>query len=470
MMRRGVGVRAYLVLAMMIVSIGSVAFTGFLVRRGVAQELAEHKLQSVADITHCVLRAVLEAGLASIGLALLLALPVAMQVARPLRRLNELASRMARGESSTAAVAVGGGRELGELGATLGRLAATLRRQDQVRRSTAADVTHELRGGLCGVIGGVEGIEDGVIDRSVGLRLIAADARRMGRILDDLRLLVEAQRPGPLVQKQPIDLAAVLHERAAAHRQRFQAAGIAMRLAIGPATVVGDRERLAQVADNLLANALRYTDRGGCVTVSLSRTERESVIDVTDTGIGIPAEQMTRVFDRFWRAPGARERIADGSGVGLAVVRDLVLAHQGRVEVDSRVGEGSRFSVHLPLARPRDAAAAPERPLGAPPPLVWRLHGDIDIANASQIQRELLKQIWTTTTDLRLDLSDVGFFGSSGLAILAAADTEVRARGGRVVIVAAPPEVRRLLHLVGLPAPSAGTDADALAGASAPVA
>jgi anti-anti-sigma factor len=476
--RRGLGVRSYLVLAMMIVSIGSVAFTGLLVRRGVAEELAEHKLRSAADITDCVLRAVLEAGLASIGLALLLALPVAMQVARPLRRLNELASRMARGESSTAAaVAVGGGRELGELGATLGRLAATLRRQDQVRRSTAADVTHELRGGLSGVIGGVEGIEDGVIDRSVGLRLIAADARRMGRVLDDLGLLVEAQRPGPLVQKQPIDLAAVLHERAAAHRRRFEAAGIALRLTIGPATVLGDRERLAQVADNLLANALRYTDPGGCVTVSLSCTQRESVIDVADTGIGIPAEHITRVFDRFWRAPGARDRTAAGSGVGLAVVRDLVLSHQGRVEVDSRVGEGSRFSVHLPLARPRDAAAAPERPLGAPAPLVWRLHGDIDIANASQIQRELLKQIWTTTTDLRLDLSDVGFFGSSGLAILAAADTEMRARGGRIVIVAAPPGVRRLLHLVGLPgppavppAPSVATGADALAGASAPVA
>jgi anti-anti-sigma factor len=449
------GVRTYLGLVVTLVAVLSVGLTGLMVRRGVGEELAESGSSSDSDVMGSVVSAVMEAGLASTVVALGIALPIAFGLARPLRRLNDLASRMARGEPLGGPVAVGGGRELGELGTTLGRLASTLRRQDEVRRATAADVSHEIRGGLNGVIGRVEAIQDGVVDSSIGLRRVAEDARRLSHILDDLGLLVEAQRPGLLVKKQPVDVAAVVRERVAAHAQRFAAGSIGLDLKIGAATVEGDHERLGQVVENLLTNALRYTDPGGHVTVALSRTEHEAVIEVSDTGIGIPHEQITRVFDRFWRSPDARARTAQGSGVGLALVRDLVLAHHGRVEVASRVGEGSRFRVHLPV----DPLVPADEPLRSSPapagsaagPVVWSLHGDIDIANAASVQRELLKQIWTTNTDLMLDMSDVGFFGSSGLAILASADSEIRARGGRLIIVAAPPEVRRLLRLVGLP-------------------
>ena len=129
--------------------------------------------------------------------------------------------------------------------------------------------------------------------------------------------------------------------------------------------VVGDPERLAQVVDNLLSNAVRYTDPGGRVAVALEAGDDEVVVSVADSGIGIAPEQRARIFDRFWRSPEARERTADGSGVGLAVVSELVDVHDGRVAVESVPGRGTTFSVFLPARAPaalpvRRAAPAPE--------------------------------------------------------------------------------------------------------------
>jgi two-component system sensor histidine kinase BaeS len=334
---------------MMALAVASVGITGLLIRLQVEGELSQGETQLSAKLHACIIRAVAEAGFVAGGLALLLALPIALYVARPLRRLNDLAARLARGEMATTGVGVGGGRELGHLGRTLECLAAMLRRQDELRRATTADVTHELRGALGGVAGRIEAIQDGAMEKDIGLRRAADDARRLGRILDDLPRLVEAQRPGLLVRKHPVDLAAVVRDRVGAHAHRFEAASIALKQVIRPTNVDGDPERLAQVVDNLLTNALRYTDSGGRVTVSLTHTDQEAVIEVSDSGIGIPKEQIGRVFDRFWRMPVARDRAAEGLGVGLALVRDLVLAHHGHVAVDSRLGTGSRFRVHLPL-------------------------------------------------------------------------------------------------------------------------
>jgi hypothetical protein len=135
-----------------------------------------------------------------------------------------------------------------------------------------------------------------------------------------------------------------------AQADQFGARCISLTHAAAPARVAGDRERLAQVLDNLLSNALRYTDPGGRVVVSLQVCDGEAAIDVADSGIGIAPEHLARVFDRFWRAPGARARVADGSGVGLALVSELVRAHGGAVEVSSRPGHGASFRVRLPLA------------------------------------------------------------------------------------------------------------------------
>jgi signal transduction histidine kinase len=328
----------------------------------------------------------LTAGIVAAALALLLALLVALHLARPLQRLTDVARRMGAGEIETRATGSGGGREITRLAHTMDRLAAALRRQDELRRATASDVTHELRGALVGVFARVEALRGGrVDDEPATLAQLDGDVRRLHRLVDDVDRLAEAQRPALLVSKRPIDLDAIVHASVARYADRAAALSIALRERVSRARVEGDPERLAQVVDNLLSNALRYTGEGGRVTVTLTRCGDDAVIEVADTGIGIAAEDLGRIFDRFWRAPEARVVAAGGSGVGLALVADLVRAHDGRVDVVSSPGRGARFSVVLPLGESAvDAAPVHQRaPAGAAPrwsppvPELWPRRGDV---------------------------------------------------------------------------------------------
>jgi len=163
----------------------------------------------------------LAAGIVAGGLALALALVLALYLARPLQRLTEAARRMGSGELETRATGSGGGREMTRLAETMDRLATTLRRQDELRRATAADVTHELRGALVGVSSRVEALRHGFVDdEELALAQIQGDAHRVRRLVDDVDRLAEAQRPGLLVHKRPIDLDAIVHACVASYADR----------------------------------------------------------------------------------------------------------------------------------------------------------------------------------------------------------------------------------------------------------
>jgi two-component system, OmpR family, sensor histidine kinase BaeS len=301
------------------------------------------------------------AGLLAGSVALALALLVALRLARPLRRLTDVARRMGAGEIETRAAGAGGGREIARLANTLDRLAATLRRQDEVRRATVSDVTHELRGALVGVVARVEALRTGIADDPPAmLAQIDGDVSRLHRLVDDVGSLSEAQRPALLVRRRPIALDEIVAACAERYADRCAALSIALTQRLAPVRVDGDPERLGQVVDNLLSNALRYTDSGGRIAVTLRVAGGEAAIDVADSGIGIAPEYLARIFDRFWRAPEARARASQGSGVGLALVAALVAVHDGQVEVASRPGCGSTFTVRLPLSEP-GAAQAPRR-------------------------------------------------------------------------------------------------------------
>jgi two-component system sensor histidine kinase BaeS len=308
------------------------------------------------------------AGLLAGSFALALALLVALRLARPLRRLTDVARRMGAGEIETRAAGAGGGREITRLADTLDRLAATLRRQDEVRRATVSDVTHELRNALVGVVARVEALRTGVADDPPAvLAQIDGDVSRLHRLVDDVGTLEAAQRPALLVRKRPIALDEIVAAGAERYADRCAALSISLTQRLAPARVEGDPERLGQVVDNLLSNALRYTDSGGRIAVTLRVAGGEAAIDVADSGIGIAPEYLARIFDRFWRAPEARVRASQGSGVGLALVADLVAVHDGHVEVTSRPGRGSTFTVRLRLCeRPATAQAARRRGLPAP--------------------------------------------------------------------------------------------------------
>jgi two-component system, OmpR family, sensor histidine kinase BaeS len=288
----------------------------------------------------------------ALGLALLAAALVAATLVRPLRRLTETTERMTRGDLGARA-RVGGGAELERLADAFNQLASTLAREDEVRRAAAADIAHELRTPVAGIVSRIEAAQDGVMDdEAANLEAMHGEALRLAALIDDVGKLAEAERPDLALSRAPLDLAETCRRRAAMYEGFFAAKGIAFTTRAEATPMQGDDRRLEQVVDNLLSNALRYTDPGGTVELHVRRHLGACVVEVRDTGIGISAEDLPHVFDRFWRSDRSRSRATGGSGIGMAVVRELVRAHDGQVELRSELGEGTTARVVLPVGVP----------------------------------------------------------------------------------------------------------------------
>jgi two-component system sensor histidine kinase BaeS len=309
---------------------------------GAESRALRHQLHGLLEIC---------AGLA-LGLAMLAAALIAATLVRPLHRLTEAAERMRRGDLSARA-RVHGGAEIEQLADAFNELASTLAREDESRRAAAADIAHELRTPVAGIVSRIEAAQDGVMaDGAANLEAMHAEALRLAHLIDDVGKLAEAERPDLLIAHADLDLADTCALRAAAYEGFFAAKDITFETRIGAAPMHGDARRLEQVVDNLLSNALRYTDPGGRVELDVSRGVAGCVVEVRDTGIGIATEDLPHVFDRFWRSDRSRSRATGGSGIGLAVVRELVRAHRGRVELRSELGCGTVARVVLPARAP----------------------------------------------------------------------------------------------------------------------
>jgi two-component system sensor histidine kinase BaeS len=287
---------------------------------------------------------------AASGVAALLALAVAIAVSRritrPVMALTSAAQAVERGDSTARVGAHDAPGELGELAAAFDRMVDALARENSLRRAVVADVAHELRTPLATLQASLEAIADGVVDPTPAqLSSLKDEVLRLGRLVDDLEALAAAEAAGLRIERQPVDLAAVAAKAAAQLALQFEAGDLRLETQLSPAIVDGDEQRLHQVVTNLLTNALKFTPPRGEVRLEVDAADGTARMAVTDTGIGIPPEELPRVFERFWRGSGA----AAGSGIGLTVVAELVRAHQGTVTVDSTPRSGTRLTVTLPL-------------------------------------------------------------------------------------------------------------------------
>jgi two-component system phosphate regulon sensor histidine kinase PhoR len=198
------------------------------------------------------------------------------------------------------------------------------------------------------------------VAREETLRAIARESERMGRIVSDLLTLARADAGQPL-ERRHLALDSLVLE--VYTQEQTLANGVRLQLGEWDQIAVeGDPDRLKQVMLNLVDNALRYTPSGGEVTLDLLQRGDEAVFQVHDTGPGIPAEQMSRIFDRFYRVDQPRTRGAGGTGLGLAIAREVAEAHGGRIDVESHVGEGSTFALVLPVARSADEPGRSTQP------------------------------------------------------------------------------------------------------------
>ncbi|MEV7912859.1 HAMP domain-containing sensor histidine kinase [Streptomyces griseus] len=310
------------------------------------------------------------AGAAALVLALTVGASVfaGTRLVRPLHALTGAAQRMRDGEQP-ASVPVSGDDEVGRLAAAFNDMSAHRARLEEQRKAMVSDVAHELRTPLSNIRGWLEAAQDGLADPDPAfVSSLLEEAVQLQHIIDDLQDLAAADAGVLRLHPEPVGVRELLSQVAAAHQARAENAGVALTVAVaatGPEPALrADPVRLRQAVGNLVSNAVRHTPEGGRVTLSAYASDAYAggdegddggkacdgtvVIEVRDTGSGIPAEDLPHVFDRFWRAEKSRSRRTGGSGLGLAIVRKLVEAHGGTVEATSTEGEGSTFALRLP--------------------------------------------------------------------------------------------------------------------------
>ena len=241
-----------------------------------------------------------------------------------------------------------------------------LRRAERLRRELTANISHELRTPLTSIKGFAETLLGGAMADEEACRrflaIIDSEAARLMKLVDDLMDLSRLESRAVSMDPFPVRLDALVTAALSGMRPQADRHRIALRGTAEPATVQADRDRVLQVLTNLLDNAIKFTPEGGTVEVSVTSTPAEAVVSVTDTGRGIPADDLPRIFDRFYRVDRSRSREAGGTGLGLAIAKHIVEAHGGRISVASRLNAGSTFAFTLPLADVWRPAPVTERP------------------------------------------------------------------------------------------------------------
>ncbi|MFI6725792.1 sensor histidine kinase [Streptomyces atratus] len=297
------------------------------------------------------------AGAAALVLALTVGATVlaGARLVRPLHALTGAAQRMRDGEDS-APVLVTDDNEIGRLAAAFNDMSAHRARLEGQRKDMVSDVAHELRTPLSNIRGWLEAAQDGLAEPDPAfISSLHTEAVQLQHIIDDLQDLAAADAGALRLHPEPVRVEDVLSQVAAAHQAGAETAGVTLAVLTATAGASGpeltaDPVRLRQAIGNLVSNAVRHTPAGGNVTLHAYGSECADlvVVDVTDTGGGISAEDLPHVFDRFWRAEKSRSRRTGGSGLGLAIVRKLVEAHGGSVSAVSVEGQGSVFTLRLP--------------------------------------------------------------------------------------------------------------------------
>jgi two-component system OmpR family sensor kinase len=292
--------------------------------------------------------------LASTLMALVLATASGGAIVRgalsPVRRISQTARTIESSSDLTQRVKYSGAAdEIGELATTFDHMIEHLDRVFQSQRYFVADASHELRGPLTVIRGNLDLLNRNIseADREESLAAIESESVRMSRIIDGLLLLAEVES-GHMAEPQQVSLKSLLAEEAARARGMAGARKIVIERQ-EDLTVTGDTERLRRLVANLLDNAVKYTAGDGVIALSLARDGAFARLDVTDNGIGIPAEDLPHVFDRFYRVDRARSRASGGTGLGLAIVKGIAEQYSGRVTVASQPGKGTSFTVWLKL-------------------------------------------------------------------------------------------------------------------------
>lgn len=294
---------------------------------------------------------------AAIVLACVMGVFVSHSLTKPIKRITTTAKAIRNGDLS-ARTGLRGDDEIGELAETFDDMATTLERDFKLEHRLTSDVAHELRTPLMAMLVNVEAMQDEVLPRDdEHLGAVADEVRRLSRLVDAMLRLSRIENGTTPVQAERTDIAEMVRNIVETQVQLFADQDLVLYFKLlapkAEVYVDCDRDLVKQAVINIMSNAMRYTPEGGVVTVTVDADREDALISVSDTGIGIAKEDLARVFGRFWRSEASRERVSGGLGVGLALVKEIVTKHNGFISVESELGVGTTFTIHIPLAGSR---------------------------------------------------------------------------------------------------------------------
>ena len=295
-------------------------------------------------------RAIWVSTLAAIGIALLLGSFLAYTLTRTLRELTAATQALSHGKLGLQ-VEVRSQDELGQLAQSFNHMSSEMAHSVALRRKMTADIAHDLRTPLTVILGYTEALSDGKLKPDEEMfDVMHTEAQHLSHLIDDLKVLSLAEAGELPLSPQPVQPGKLVSRTAEAYRVQAEVKGIHLRTQIEPnlPEIEVDMERMAQVLGNLMNNALRFTDIGGEINLAAGLQAGEVVILVSDNGRGIAQEDLPYIFERSFRGDKARQQSGE-SGLGLAIARSLVEVQGGRITVESALGQGTQFSIFVPL-------------------------------------------------------------------------------------------------------------------------
>ncbi len=307
---------------------------------------------SSLNLSHAISRYLLWGTLLAIVIALLFTFFLSRRISAPIKALALAAGQLGQGDLSQRVNFKDKG-EMGELSQAFNSMASDLERDKKLQRNMIADIAHELRTPLSNIRGYLEAIRDGVVKPDEdNIRSLDEEASLLSRLIDDLQELSLAEAGELRLNRQIQDITSVIKQTVATKQNQAVAKEIRVSTELPdklpPANI--DSQRISQVLRNLLENAIAHTENGGSIMVAAEKQDNLINVSVTDTGEGIPAEDIPYLFERFYRVDKSRSRATGGTGLGLTIARRLVEAHGGTIEVQSELGKGSRFTFTIPVA------------------------------------------------------------------------------------------------------------------------
>lgn len=284
---------------------------------------------------------------------------VSRMLTNPIRRITSTAKQIRDGDLS-ARTGLRGDDEIDQLGETFDEMATSLEKDMKHEKRLTSDVAHELRTPLMAMLATVEAMQDGVYPTDEEhLETVASETRRLARLVQQMLDLSRQENSTAPLNLEQVDMVPFVRSIVNAQERLFVERDLRLRFADETQghndTVEADPDMITQCVINLMSNAMRYTPEGGWVVVSVLTDRKHVMVSVSDTGIGIAKEDLSRIFGRFWRADASRAREAGGLGVGLAVTKKIVERHHGYISVESELGKGTTFTIHLPREHTADA-------------------------------------------------------------------------------------------------------------------